>query len=235
LLAITGIEADYDGEQVSFDAAVLALREASIRAIIYTSPSHDEDAPRWRVLCPLSAEYPPSDRNRLMARLNGIFGGAFSRESWTWSQSYYFGAVNKNPAHRVAVTAGICLDQANRLDSCAIGKLEMPKPMAPGQRYVTARSEKIPDVRIRGLVTALLEKVNSAPDGAKHHTLLTIARTIGGYLHLIGWSVADAIEQLMGALPASVKDWDAARKTAAWGIAAGRAAPLELEDRRGPT
>src|SRR5262249_27155582 len=90
LLAISGIEADYDAARMSFEEAVERLRAAGILGIVYTSPSHTEDTPRWRVLCPLSAEYPPDQRDHFLARLNGLFGGVFSRESWTRSQSYYF-------------------------------------------------------------------------------------------------------------------------------------------------
>ena len=59
LLAITGIEADYDGEKVSFDDAVETLTKAGIRAIAYTSPSHRAGKPRWRVFCPCPRNIPP--------------------------------------------------------------------------------------------------------------------------------------------------------------------------------
>ena len=44
--------------------------------------------------------------------------------------------------------------------------------------------------------------------------LIDIGRTLGGYLHLLGWSDEEAVEQLVGALPATVEDWNAARTTA---------------------
>jgi len=103
VLAITGIELDYDGEKSGFDAAVAILLAAAILCIVYTSPSHTEDSPRWRVLCPLSQEYPPDQRERFLARLNGLLGGVASNESWTRSQSYYFGSVHRNPSHQVAL------------------------------------------------------------------------------------------------------------------------------------
>jgi len=99
VLAISGIEADYDGEAMPFDDAVEVLTKAGVSAILYTSPSHTEDTPRWRVLCPTSRELPPERRDKLMGRLNGLFRGCFSGESWTLSQSYYFGSVNSNPSH----------------------------------------------------------------------------------------------------------------------------------------
>lgn len=234
ILVIGGIEGDADNGQVSFEAAVQLLRAAGIAALVYTSPSHAENAPRWRVLCPLSRDYPPDQRDRLMARLNGALPGVLANESWTLSQSYYYGSVNRNPSHQVVVIEGTCVDLADRLDATAIGKPEKPRANGNGQHGPASRPEDIADVRVNGLITALLDNVRSAPDGTKHHTLFDIGRTIGGYLSLIGWSEAEAVEQLVGALPASVMDWDAARKTAAQAVALGATQPLELEDRPTP-
>src|SRR5258708_2850131 len=40
VLQITGIELDYDGEKISFDDAVKAVRAMGISALAYTSPSN---------------------------------------------------------------------------------------------------------------------------------------------------------------------------------------------------
>jgi len=50
LLAISGIEADYDGGQMDVDAALALLEQQGVASILYTSPSHTADAPRWRVM-----------------------------------------------------------------------------------------------------------------------------------------------------------------------------------------
>lgn len=122
LLAISGIEADYDGELVTFDDARGGLEQQGVASILYTSPSHTEDTPRWRVLCPLSSEMPPQQRNHHLGRLNGLFRGIFSNESWTLSQSYYFGSVGRNPSHRVEVIDGQPIDLHDDLDTIWIGK-----------------------------------------------------------------------------------------------------------------
>ncbi len=122
LLAVSGVEADYDGEEMPFDGAVEVLGKAGVLALVYTSPSHADDAPRWRVLCPLSAEAAPERRDHLLGRLNGLFGGAFSGESWTRSQAYYYGAVGANPAHRAEVLDGAPLDLLDELDEAWTGK-----------------------------------------------------------------------------------------------------------------
>jgi putative DNA primase/helicase len=122
VLAISGIEADYDGEQIAFAEAVERLTKADLLALAYTSPSHTAAAPRWRVLCLFSEELPPDRRAHLLGRLNGVFDGALSGESWTLSQSYYFGSVRNNPAHQVALVEGTPIDQLNELDELWRGK-----------------------------------------------------------------------------------------------------------------
>jgi hypothetical protein len=89
--AISGVEMDYDQEEISFEAAFAKLKKAGIQGLVYTSPSYREEAPRWRVICPTSELLPPNERLKLAARLNGIFDGVFGPESFTLSQSYYFG------------------------------------------------------------------------------------------------------------------------------------------------
>ena len=78
LEGITGIEGDYDGGRVTFDEALKRITQQGIAAILYTSPSHCEDAPRFRVLCPTSMELSPDQREHMLGRLNGLLGGIFS-------------------------------------------------------------------------------------------------------------------------------------------------------------
>jgi hypothetical protein len=126
LLAITGIECDYDGKiddsKTSFDDAVERLRRARIEAIAYTSPSHTTAAPRWRVLCPFASEYDPSERDRFLDRLNGVLGGVLEPESWSLSRAYYFGNVEGKPRVQVETITGMRLDLRPDLDAGAIGK-----------------------------------------------------------------------------------------------------------------
>ena len=121
LLAITGIEADYDSGEMTYEDATELLVKLGVMALLYTSPSHTEDAPRWRVMCPLSTQIPAERRQHMLGRLNGAFRGVFSRESWTLSQSYYYGSVNGNPSHQVEAFLGHTIDQLDDLDDCWIG------------------------------------------------------------------------------------------------------------------
>jgi len=122
VLSITGIEADYDAGKMTFDEAHEVLEKQGLASLLYTSPSHTDDAPRWRVLCPLAVELPRARRDHLMGRLNGLFRGIFAGESWTLSQSYYFGSVASNPSHIVEIIEGQTIDEHDDLDVVAIGK-----------------------------------------------------------------------------------------------------------------
>jgi hypothetical protein len=137
LLAITGIECDYDGKMdggsTSFEQAVEQLRHAGIEAVAYTSPSHTAEAPRWRVLCPFWQEYPSEQRDRFLDRLNGVLGGVLEPESWTLSRAYYFGNIEGKPPVGVEVIIGTRLDLRDDLDAAAVGK---------GGGSHTARTEK---------------------------------------------------------------------------------------------
>ena len=122
VIAVSGLEADYDGERIGFEEALSVIERAGIEAIVYTSPSYTDERPRWRVVCPFSTELPPDRRHHMMGRLNGLFGGIFAAESWTLSQAYYFGLVNSNPAHRVEIIEGTPIDKLDELDEIWLGK-----------------------------------------------------------------------------------------------------------------
>jgi putative DNA primase/helicase len=120
---LSGIVTDYDQEQLTPEQAAERLDKAGIWALIYTSPSHCDEAPRWRVGCPFRKELPPEQHYDMVARLNGLLGGTLAPESFTISQSYYFGSVNNNPAHRAIIIEGTTtLEEADELDESAIGK-----------------------------------------------------------------------------------------------------------------
>ncbi len=126
LRTIEGVEADYDGEVMSIAQAAAKLDDAGIAAVLYTSPSHRPDAPRWRVLCPTSEPLDPAERGRLTARVNGALGGVLASESFTLSQSYYYGRVDGRPAPRVELVDGVAIDLADHLDAGALDKRGKP-------------------------------------------------------------------------------------------------------------
>ncbi|WP_338661148.1 virulence-associated E family protein [Pararoseomonas sp. SCSIO 73927] len=142
VLAVDGVEGDYDDGIVGVDEVLARLKSARLAALVYTSPRHTPEAPRWRVLAPFSASLPPERRKRMAERLNGALGGILAGESFALSQAYYYGSVAENPAHRVELLDGRALDLAPDLDAGAVGKGAKPAPMAPGGNVVPLRRPK---------------------------------------------------------------------------------------------
>jgi hypothetical protein len=158
IAAISGVETDYDGEQVGIDRAIETAASVGLLCIIYTSPSHTPAKPRWRILAPTSREQPPKEREHLLARINGLYGGIFAPESWTLSQAYYFGSVG-NKAHRVELIEGRPIDLLDWLDRIAIAKpgLEKRTPSAKPVKPATGLSpyaEAALDKACRNIITA---------------------------------------------------------------------------------
>lgn len=112
---VYGIEVDYDGEEISPEEGQKRLQAAGLLALIYTSAGYTDGAPRWRVLLPLSEPVQPTERARFVARANRALGGIASRESFTLSQSYYFGKV-RGAKYVVLESQGRCVDQAVDLE-----------------------------------------------------------------------------------------------------------------------
>lgn len=118
VVAVTGLEIDYDEEKITFDDAVAAVNAIRICALVYTSPSHNRAAPRWRIVAPTSQTHPPHERAKLVARLNGALKAQLgsrtvaASESFVLSQAYYFGYVMNKPGgdHRAEVVDGDYID-----------------------------------------------------------------------------------------------------------------------------
>lgn len=112
---IFGVELDYDGEQMPIEEGASILQNASIAAVLYTSPSHTAQRPRWRVLLPLSEPATPEKRAEYVGRANRLLGGIASRESFTLSQSFYLGRV-RGSEYVVLDTTGRCIDMAAEIE-----------------------------------------------------------------------------------------------------------------------
>lgn len=118
VIEITGVELDADEMKVSFPEAVECLRSMGVKAAIYTSPSHQDDKPKWRVLAPTSKPLPPKERAKLVARLNGAMGKPVNKpESFTLSQAFFYGQAADNPApnHQCVILEGKCIDERDDL------------------------------------------------------------------------------------------------------------------------
>ena len=72
----------------------------------------------------------------MLGRLNGLYRGIFSGESWTLSQSYYYGSVASNPSHKVEVVDGTPIDLHDELDEIWQGKPNTsPATGTKGEQY----------------------------------------------------------------------------------------------------
>ncbi len=84
------------------------------------------------------------------------------------------------------------------------------------------------------LMTAVLLKVETAPEGQRHPRLRAAARTLGGIMDEAGIGEQEAEKALYDAVQraggAAVDELNA-RLTIAWGLAKGRAAPLQIGGR----
>ncbi len=175
VLEISGVELDYDAKQMTLDEAVGIVKKTKLKALLYTSASYSEAKPKWRIVLPTSKPLLPGERLKLVARVNGLFGGIFDGASFTLSQSYYFGSVGRNPAHRVEVTAGDYVDLRDDLDAGAIYKNG-----ATGERNTDSKreeqnwaeaygdepSEKIPLDELRFMLLEVIP--NTVETGRKH-------------------------------------------------------------------
>lgn len=118
--AVTGCELDYDGGKMSFDEARDKLISGEVCCVLYTTPSHTDECPRWRVLAPFSAQLKKDERAKMLGRLNGVLGGVANAESFTLSQSYFYGYVTDPP--RVDIIEGNWINLRDDLDAGAKGK-----------------------------------------------------------------------------------------------------------------
>lgn len=182
VLSLSGIEADYDGEEVSVDEVTETLASQGIAALVYTSPSHRPDKPRWRVLCPLSTEIPPDRRTAMLGRLNGLLRGVLSPESFTLSQSYFYGYVVGNESHRVELIDGTAIDRHDDLDLIWQGR--------PGTKSGTASPMRSGPIDEAGLLDQIA-------DGSAYHSAMI---RLAGHWATQGASLLDVQKRLRRAM-----------------------------------
>ncbi len=155
ILEIYGIEGDYDAGQVSLTEAAAKLEEQGVEACFYTTPSHTPERPRWRVLVPLSKGHSPSERAKFVAVIDDMLGNILAKESYTVSQTFYFGKV-KGATYETYRVHGKPVDKLdpeiiNRYSSKCIEDIAKTEPQTDGlNRQCTLHAvteETIADLR----------------------------------------------------------------------------------------
>jgi hypothetical protein len=117
VVAISGVEGDYDAELLSMTKAAEMLRVAGIAAILYTSGSHTPEKPRWRVLAFLrkpirgTSDELKLGRKRFVGIVNAVLGGVLADESFTLSLAYCYGSVEGKRKVEVVRVPGSCIDR----------------------------------------------------------------------------------------------------------------------------
>jgi hypothetical protein len=121
--AVRCIVGDHDAGTMSLFAAAEALEAVGVIALLHTTASHTEDHPRWHCVLPTSGPVAATEHRRLVDRVNGALHGALTGESWTLSQSWYYGTVTGAVPPETAITDGRrYIDECVELDAIAIGK-----------------------------------------------------------------------------------------------------------------
>ena len=115
VVAVTGIEGDYDAGWMTPASAVRLLDAAGIMAAVVTTHSHTPEKPRWRVFAPLATPCEPTARKRLVAALDTVLGGVLARESYTLSQAFYVGRPAAGEYLVLPTAGGWCIDQCPKL------------------------------------------------------------------------------------------------------------------------
>jgi len=112
----------------------------------------------------------------------------------------------------------------------------LPPPPPPPPEYQPAQlrdmGRDLRSRRLEGLLRWACERVAAAPEGARHVTLLSHARLMGGYVHL-GLDPEQAAHALAEAGMRAGLPAREAESTARDGLRYGQAAPLELPEEGG--
>ena len=201
VLEVYGVEVDYDQSRVTPAEAAAMLRRAGLAALIYTSPSHMFDLPRWRVLCPCSVPIVPDRRAELTARLNGVLGGIAASESFRLSQAFYFGCADHNPDHEAELIEGKCIDLFDGPPlypvSATADPLRLPPPV-PGQT---------PDDRTRQALATAAGAFGDCPgNDGRHQTLLSATRTVAPFVKSGHADYDDTVALLADAMTADGRE-----------------------------
>ena len=181
---VTGVELDYDDKKYSFERALDRLKDLNLHALLYTSPSHEPDKPKWRVLLPTSKLLPPTQRAELAKAVNAAFGGIFAPESFALSQSYFYGRVGDNPHHRAEIIGGEFVDLHKNLDNSNPFEAKfftLKQPIDAGERLASMRHGGEGDTGIHNTqlaVSASLLSSGMAEDDVVE-TILAATREVG--------------------------------------------------------
>jgi hypothetical protein len=118
VIEISGIEGDYDAGRMPISEATERIKNAGIEALLYTTGSHTQEKPRWRVIAPFGRNYhgTPGELHATRAHwvnvLDAVLGGVLAPESLVLSQAYFFGRIEGRPDPEIIIVNGKPIDEA---------------------------------------------------------------------------------------------------------------------------
>ena len=149
VLTVTGCEGDYDAEQMQLEQAYHLLDAAGVETLIYSTPSSEPDAPRFRVIAPFAQSLTGTEdemrvqRAAMARRLDNVLGGVLASESYWLSQSFYFGRVMGHPPVQRLRTEGKRVDEMPELDLIQPAKIDNKKGSTKTEQDTDSDSELV--------------------------------------------------------------------------------------------
>lgn len=111
----SGVMGDYDAGEVQPDEAAKMLAAAGIGGVIYTTASHTDHAPRWRVLAALSEPTDATGMTEMTGRLNAALGGILGSESFRPALRFFAGVPVGSMEPKVITVDGKPVDKVSDL------------------------------------------------------------------------------------------------------------------------
>lgn len=90
---VHAIVVEHDRETMTPEEAMEVMRQHCITSVIYTTPSHTWDAPRWRLVCKLTTPVDEIEHGRMVRILNHLLDGAIAPESINTEREWFYGSV----------------------------------------------------------------------------------------------------------------------------------------------
>lgn len=152
--AVHAVFLDYDAGEIAPEEAVERLKALGLVSLVYTSPSHQMPGKgnRWRLVLPVNEPTPPDTYADLVARVNGVFGGALADESFRFTQAYFFGSVKGQPPAQTFLSEGSrSIDEAAELDAQALGPSRPPSDLHSETPQAAVDQSEIPEALSRAL------------------------------------------------------------------------------------
>ena len=174
VVAITGFCIDHDSGNLSIAEAAERLRDAGIRAVLYTTRRHTAERPRWRAVLEYRNEISGttaamgSERRRHVAYMEEkVLGpGVIAPESADLSRGWYYGWNEHAPERELVVVEGKHLDEIIPADlngAQSTPPERMVKPRVKARVSCTAYGAAALD--------SACENVANASEGTRNTTL----------------------------------------------------------------